>query len=502
MACGSDVEFLEKLEAERRQHEMERRKRRACENIPNAEPESGIAEVRSPYKLQLEEPVPVLPKYMDWDYLLKEDDELDADKSPGQRRIDELGAICRHQAKEKKKRELEREKQVIHLYHFDKEEPEAAGPGRRRKRPTVCKNYTDEQMAKYFLPTKARRPIPRQRVVSPVRKKKPDLYDAFPPARTPPPPKPWDLSCLQGPILNKPVPECGLQEPLRGRRYPRKPTRRMPIRPVRTPVRPPGPLSIPHPPGLPCPLKPEQVIAPFVIPPEYQQGPYLSQEARDRYNEKIGKENLGFDFSDFQTPEQGKQLTEFLDRQNAQEEMKRKQWIELKTLRNHHLVMIAQQQVEIQDMLESLKCPSMTEEEKAQISERLKMLEQLHLQVKEQLKEVVQNLLKFGQEGKRMRKAREKEEAETGLKPDTRRPGDDNLRGFKLLPPPPGKFKKAAKPDVCPLPFDRPTGPVPPPVSYTIPWYSPGEMDRIRMKKLSKMEDYCRVWPMPGDLPF
>ncbi|XP_072364103.1 uncharacterized protein [Scyliorhinus torazame] len=440
---------------------------------------------------------------MDWDYLLKEDEEDDMETSPGQRRIAELGKICQLQAKEKKKRELEEQRMRITIAHSASRQASEEGgpsdepvPARRPRRKTVCKHYTDEQMAKYFRPTKARRPIPPP-PRSPV-KKKIEPYTSFPLARTPPPPKPWDLSCLRGPIMNKPVPESGLQEPLRARRYPRKPTRRMPLRPVRTPVRSPGPLSLPNPAELTCPLTPHQLIPPFVVPPEYQQRPYLSQEERDRYNERIGKRNLAFDFTDFQTPDQVKELTEFLDRQNEYEENRRKQFIELKTIRNHNLVLIARQQVQIQDILESLKCPSKTEEEKATISNRLKVLEQLHLEAKEQLKEVGQNLLKFGQEGKRMRKARQEEEAQGGLKPDTRRPGDDNLRGFKLQPPPPGKFKKAAKPDVCPLPFDVPTGPFPPSVSYTIPWIDQEEEARKRLQRTEEIDDYCKRFPIPG----
>ncbi|GCC38095.1 hypothetical protein chiPu_0016606 [Chiloscyllium punctatum] len=252
---------------------------------------------------------------------------------------------------------------------------------------TVCKDYTDEQMANYFVPKgrplRDKLPPPKP---SPVKKKEDDqLYDPFPPARSPPTPKPWPSvwSYRDTPMpIVLPIPE-GLPTPLQPRKY-RKPIKRAVPRPVRTPKKPPGLLSHPLPEPLPCPMNAQR------------------------------SQRLAFDFTPFQTPETVHALWNKLDQQTQALEKRRKEIIELKTLRNQYEVLLVQQQTKIQKLLEGIKCPTTSPEEKAELAKELQLLEKLHIEAKHQLLEVLAILLKIAEQQQKQWVEQKKQEEQCG----------------------------------------------------------------------------------------
>ncbi|XP_067852553.1 golgin subfamily A member 6-like protein 26 [Heptranchias perlo] len=233
--------------------------------------------------------------------------------------------------------------------------------------------------------------------------------------------------------------------------------------------------------------------APITIPPEYLQEPYLSQEARDKYNAMIGRQRLHFDFTEIQTPERVQQLWKLLDKQTKQQEMHAKQQErrvkesdKLQELRYKHELMLHQHQVKMTELKKAMKCSETPPEQKQRIAKQLKLMHGQQQEIKQQLMMILEQLVKYADEEEAKQKMIQQHQQEaqaTCLKPDTRMAGDEELpTGFVLQPPPLGKRLKRSMathppleerfiepalmlpqplaestPDVCPLPFDTPS---------------------------------------------
>uniref|UniRef100_UPI00398F8A0C PH domain-containing protein DDB_G0287875-like n=1 Tax=Pristiophorus japonicus TaxID=55135 RepID=UPI00398F8A0C len=348
---------------------------------------------------------------------------------------------------------------------------------RRKQEPLVVKNLTDKEMACYFVknkPTLRERYPPKQPEV--VKKKLP-YYTNFPRAITPPPAVQPTLEMLQQSMypMFRPVPAnlpppmipiqappvCPVPKPQpKAIQYPKPRLEyQPPIMPERE--RTPGPLAEPLPDSLPCALEPTGVKLPYTIPPEYLQPPYLSQEQRDIYNRRLDQQRLNFDFTNLQTQQQVHNFWDRIEKQTLRAQQRPEKIAKLERMRGEYEVLIAQEQVEIQRLMDGMKCREKTAEEREELENDLKDMDEIHRKTKKDLERIMEQLVQFAEEDEeRHRRMRQQQENQSALKADTRRAGDDQLpSGFNLQPAPVAKRHRIT---------NRPD-PVQPGVAFTVP---------------------------------
>ncbi|XP_069771144.1 uncharacterized protein [Narcine bancroftii] len=215
----------------------------------------------------------------------------------------------------------------------------------------------------------------------------------------------------------------------------------------------------------------------FTIPPQFLQPPYLSQEARDRYNELLAQQSLEFDFTGLETPEEVQNLWDALKRDDEEISRYFMELNQAKKDKQRIEELVAREEMKVREMTERLQCPGLTAEQEQEMRNKLMELQEDHELMKVTLRMAEEKLMEFEDE-------EEQEEEFEQLKPDTHLPGDNQLpSGFILqLPPKEKKFSRASQSRVtdpessstCPLGPASPPG-VASPIGLNDVYFMPSE---------------------------